>query len=595
MFLTPRQRLEMEFRRKEALVRKSQSAQLANCSDLSQEVQIRLAHRKQHEANAQWLLQESKRVKKWSATIGTGCDCGKTKRNPELEFLLTPYVLDSIASLVVEYIPPNTTPHRVLSKQQRYVIETIAKGNNVFYTGFAGTGKSFILQSLRKLPLDENAIAWTAMTGTAALEIGGRTLHSFAGIGQGGGKVNDLIEKIRMNRFTVQRWRRCEVLIIDEISMLSCELFETLEAIARAIRPSKQHMPFGGIMLIGVGDFFQLAPIQGKYAFESPLWRHVFAPENCIELRTIFRQKDQVFTQMLNEVRRGSTHLTAATCQMLVDLSRPLCQCDGILPTTLKCKNEDVSRINNEQLAKLNEPIHTFSCHDSFTTSPADLERLKKNCNAEEELKLCKGAQVMHLRNTTTDDNIELRNGSRGVVVNFDSTGFPIVYFQTAKASVRITRSSWKLPGKKDEILATRSQLPLKLAWATTIHKIQGATVDRVSVDLTGVFEYGQAYVALSRAQSLRNMQVIGFQKHLIKTKDICNEFAQTLFHVYENDNTQQREPFEAVGVWNCRAMYQLLETGEYVEQEEGRAYEREETEEEVRRRRKRHKNAKHG
>jgi len=559
------QRVQINLQKQHALLRKSLSLELATPNlSLQQKIAIREAHNAKQEQLIVSNMKEQDRVKTMCSKMGTGCECGKIARHPELESLLEPYLPTDVARLIVEYIPAGTTPKLVLSKEQRYIIETIAKGHNVFFTGFAGTGKSFILQKLREISLCEKAVAWTAMTGIAALHIGGTTLHSFAGIGQGEGKPEDWISQVQINRFSVQRWRQCEVLVVDEVSMLSAELFEGLDLLARSIR-NKHGQPFGGIKLILVGDPAQLPPIQGKYCFESPLWIQCFALENCIELHTIFRQKDLMFTNMLNEVRKGHKHVSSQTITLLTDLQRPLCQCDGILPTTLKCRNEDVARINLEQLKHLQNPIQTFICVDSGDF----LHSVRKPWIAEERLQLCKGAQVMHIRNTCIN-NIELRNGSRGVVVDFDK-GLPVVWFQTAQAFVTIEPVNWKISDKKGKVLAMRTQLPLKLAWATTIHKSQGLTLDKVSVDLTNVFEYGQAYVALSRAKSLRHLQVLGFQKRTIMTKDICNRFAQTLFHVPEGFSSSIT--FDEVrlfkSVWDSHRLWSLLKHGEYLENED--------------------------
>ncbi|EGG19237.1 DNA helicase [Cavenderia fasciculata] len=362
-----------------------------------------------------------------------------------------------------------------LTDEQKAIVKCIVEGGkNVFFTGSAGTGKSVVIKHTVAQLREKHGIGTvhvTAASGIAAVNIGGVTLHSFAGIGYGQGTVTQLAVGIAKRKKYEKRWRECKVLIIDEISMIDSELFDKLEQVARI---------FGGIQLCLCGDFFQLPPVLGNYAFESEAWHKLYS--EAIDL--------------------------------LHKCNRPLDISNGVLPTKLYTTNADVDSENNVALAALPGETVSFTSIDSGCKEL--IEALDKDCPAPRELNLKVGAQVVLLRKP--DGQSKLVNGSRGVVVEFvepkatrllkaKSTSWaeknalvPVVLFNDG-SRVRIKPSEWGIWSEKK---ATRQQLPLKLAWALTIHRAQGLTLDKIECRLQQAFANGQAYVALSRAKTLQ-------------------------------------------------------------------------------------------
>ncbi len=558
-WISPSNRIEINCRRELALIQQRENVLLRDPMTTSEQQksyikdQYQILRNKQNNIKNN-ALQHQHEVSK---IIGTGCECNARMFVPELELVLNVYgnLPQDVSRLIIEYLPSGSTPRAVLSQQQRYVIQLIMSGHNVFFTGSAGCGKSFILQKLATIPI--NTIVFTALTGIAAVNLpSASTLHAFAGIGKGEGTIQDLLKKCHGNRFTKERWMRCECLIVDEISMLSAELFEHLDVIARKIR--KSELVFGGIQLVFLGDFSQLPPVKAtRMCFESSLWNKCFQLEHCIELTKIYRQKDIPFTNLLNEIRIGQ--VSAKSFQLLKDLERPLCK-HRVEATILKTINIDVAAMNKASMMQLQKPIIVFHAQDSG--EEPFLEKLKKTCMAEAMLELCENAQVMLIQNLDTKSR--LCNGSRGVVTGFQN-GVPLVHFMDHDAPIRIDTTTWSINEReKNEhrqyvfvAKATRVQIPLKLAFATTIHKSQGLTLNKISVDIKNVFECGQAYVALSRARDLRSLQVCGFTQNSFKANQACIEFQKHLTRVPE-DIVLQLE-FHPMGVWSCDQLRNFL------------------------------------
>ncbi|CBX98905.1 similar to DNA helicase homolog [Plenodomus lingam JN3] len=343
---------------------------------------------------------------------------------------------------------------------------------------------------------------------------------------------------------------RTKVLIMDEVSMVDGDLFDKLEQIARTIRNNGR--PFGGIQLVITGDFFQLPPVPetgkpAKFAFDAGTW--TTSIEHTIGLHHVFRQKDPVFANMLNEMREG--RLTQESITRFKQLERPLPQADeNIEATELFPTRQEVDRANNVRMAQLHGTTFTFDARDGGTiTNKEQRDRLLQSCMVPEQVHLKKGAQVMLVKNM--DD--QLVNGSLGKVIGFmtepmftiykeheedllngdgaseaamkteqmkmglglnTAQVYPLVRFANADGTTRdllTKREEWKVELPNGEVQASRSQIPLILAWALSIHKAQGQTLERVRVDLGKVFEKGQAYVALSRATSMAGLQILRF------------------------------------------------------------------------------------
>ncbi|XP_067946292.1 ATP-dependent DNA helicase PIF1-like [Watersipora subatra] len=410
-----------------------------------------------------------------------------------------------------------------LTRDQYRVLEAITSGKNVFFTGSAGTGKSLLLRrALGSLP-PEHTFA-TASTGIAASHINGMTLHSFAGIGSGKASLNDCIALANRSVVSAQ-WKKCKHLIIDEISMVHGEYFAKLEAVARVIRKSEQ--PFGGIQLIVCGDFLQLPPVdkasndsKKMFAFQTSAWRRCI--EKSIELMEVKRQTDSSFIDILQQIRRG--YCPPLITKILTQTAAHRLHIHGLQATKLSPRNDDVDEINDNSLDCLPGECCVFTAQDS---DPSMSKRLSDLCPASKEIRLKKGAQVMICKNIDVKEG--LVNGTRGVVIGFEkgSSGFPVIRLLNGKeVTIQPHNFTFKYSGG---ITLVRRQLPLKLAWAVSIHKSQGMTLDLVEMSLGRVFEYGQAYVALSRARSLKGLRVLEFSAQCVKAHPKVIEFYDSL------------------------------------------------------------------
>ena len=489
------------------------------------------------------------RAKELEGRCGSGCTCRANKPySPIVDILVSHGFPKDVANEVGLYVPPGTPAPR-LNRGQADVLGRVLRGANVFFTGPAGTGKSFVLKEIRDFTAQlygYDQVACTALTGAAGTLIGGQTLHSWAGIGRGLGDKKDLLKKAR-GRGPRPRWETTRVLIIDEVSMLSAELFEQLDYIGRRIRKNLD-APFGGMQLVFCGDFFQLPAVGSqRMCFQSPVWSQCFQTSNQLRLTHVFRQKDPRLRRVLDEVRHG--RLSFETLRLLkTDLKRPLCRHNGVLPTILFATNADVDATNRNFLEKLDGDLHVYHAIDRG--EPQALDSLNRSCRAPRVLGLKIGAQVMLTRNLRSFRDLDgkevsatLHNGSRGVVTGFplvQSMGGQIEYvqvrfnnaeFQVQPVEFSLDKRVYNIETQKWEIvaLATRTQFPLKLAWAITIHKSQGMTIDKLSVSMAGVFGHGVAYVALSRCKSIQSLHVQSFSEAHVRVNPRVGEFYQSL------------------------------------------------------------------
>ncbi|XP_065177626.1 ATP-dependent DNA helicase PIF1-like [Sycon ciliatum] len=408
-----------------------------------------------------------------------------------------------------------------LTKQQQQVLQLVRSGKSIFLTGGAGTGKSFLLRRIiSTLPPESTFV--TASTGVAACHIGGVTLHSFAGIGTVPGTPEENVARASRD-VPAGKWRRCSYLIIDEVSMVDGEFFDHLEYVARAVRGSKK--PFGGIQLILTGDFFQLPPVTAaskktQFCFDAKSWRRCIQVN--VELKEVFRQSDPEFVAMLGEIRQG--RCTASTTKRLQATSSQTIESNGVKATRLCTHRDAVSQINASQLEALTSKSCLFTSMDS---PPEAASRLNQMCPTPSQLSLKVGAQVMLTKNICMSSG--LVNGARGIVTSFDpASGLPTVQFMNGSRKV-IGREKWVF-GSTGNMLV-RCQLPLQLAWAISIHKSQGMSLDCVEISLARVFECGQAYVALSRARSLDTLRVIDFDPSCIHAHSTVAEFYRRAQH----------------------------------------------------------------
>jgi ATP-dependent DNA helicase PIF1 len=371
-----------------------------------------------------------------------------------------------------------------LTEKQKYAFDLIKKGKNIFLTGPSGTGKSAVVKLFKEQYGHKINIAITSTTGISALLIGGTTLHSYLGIGLGTGTAEQIYGNIETRKHLKRRWQELDVLVIDEVSMLSPELFDKLEAVARFVRREepKRYLkntkdnthPFGGIQLVLTGDFLQLPVVKSDdFCFEAKSWNDCV--EEVVYLTEIIRQPDEAFQKVLNEMRYGK--LSQEGREMIasrigVKLNNEL----GILPTKIFTTNMSVDEVNNKQLYKLQDKVDNVEYFQydmeieiaggNFKERCTLEEKYRKNCIAPETLILCKNAQVMLLTNMNLE--MGLANGSRGVVTGFIDD-MPEVQFMNGVKCV-ISHHVWEIEEGSKKV-ASIVQLPLKLAWAVTVHK----------------------------------------------------------------------------------------------------------------------------
>ncbi|KAG7524825.1 ATP-dependent DNA helicase PIF1 [Solea senegalensis] len=405
--------------------------------------------------------------------------------------------------------PVLSLPSRKLNKEQAAVLSAVLSGKNVFFTGSAGTGKSFLLKRIVGSLPPKSTFA-TASTGVAACHIGGTTLHNFAGIGSGSAPLEQCIE-LAQRPGVLQHWTSCRHLIIDEISMVEAQFFDKLESVARSVKRSTE--PFGGIQLIVCGDFLQLPPVskgkeKARFCFQARSWRKVIQVN--MELMEVRRQTDQSFISLLQAVRVG--RVTEEVTAKLLKSAYHHIERDGILATRLCTHKDDVELTNENKLQQLPGSVREFEALDN---DPAQVKTIDIHSPVSRVIQLKVGAQVMLTKNL--DVARGLVNGARGVVVAFESgkQGLPRVRFLCGVTEV-LKPERWVFKSNGG-IHLSRQQLPLKLAWAISIHKSQGMTLDCVEISLARVFESGQAYVALSRARSLEGLRVMDFDPRVVR------------------------------------------------------------------------------
>jgi ATP-dependent DNA helicase PIF1 len=440
------------------------------------------------------------------------------------------------------------------SEEQIRAFTAYTQGRNMFITGPGGTGKTALIKYIQKDAVRKGFnIQVCALTGCAAvlLECKAKTLHSWAGIGLGKGSFDQLVTKISKNRFLKSNWKSTDILVVDEVSMMSQKLFELLDAIGKAIR--KNSRPFGGIQLIFSGDFYQLPPVGDKddlettkFCFESPLWSQTFSKENHIQLTKIFRQSDPVYQKILNQIREGRLKRSSNET-LLHNVGREIPDNLGIRPTKLFPTRNKVDQVNTREMNALNTEEKEFKLkyHSDLEMTATELLKrrqftreqiqtellyLKGNLRCDEVVKLKIGSQVMCIVNIELDNGATLCNGSQGIVTRISEQGLPVVKFSNSNGSAFETVMGYHIWPSENIPGIGVSQLPLILAWALTIHKAQGATLDIAEIDAgSGIFECGQTYVALSRVKSLEGLYLTSFDASKIKVSRRVQEFYLSL------------------------------------------------------------------
>ena len=417
-----------------------------------------------------------------------------------------------------------------LNEKQKLALDAMINGENVFITGPGGSGKSHVInifiQYFREQLLDEDQQLFvTSSTGLSSLLINGITIHQYSGLGSASKNLDFYIDRVKKNKNIRNRWRKTKTLIIDEISMISEEFFEKLDLLGQKIRRSQ--LPFGGIQIILSGDFLQLPPVKSTgFCFESFSWD--LSINKTIYFDKIIRQKDKNLQKILNKVRVG---MIDDDVKKILDtcLNRKLENKHGIKPTLLFSRKDMVNEYNNEKLQELVElgketKIYqsSFQFGKQVTEESEDFlkDLINNQYNIDDHLTLTKGTQVMLNANNIYEG---LANGSRGIIIDFSSDGYPIVHFLN-DIIVEIKYKDYKIEDNSDSV--TKKQIPLIHAWAITIHKAQGMSLEYLETDIGhSIFEYGQAYVVLSRIKNLEGLSLLNINYTKIKANPKIIEY----------------------------------------------------------------------
>ena len=451
---------------------------------------------------------------------------------------------ETTTASATEYSPTST-----FTDQQQQVFDKYINKENIFITGPGGTGKTHLIKEIvNHARKTDRKFQVCALTGCAAILLmcSASTLHTFAGIGLATGTIEQVVDKVLKNRYKRRNWNKIDLLIVDEVSMLSLKIFKILDIIGRKIK-KKLNIPFGGIQLIFSGDFYQLPPVGDEddpesvqFCFETPLWNETFIPEtNELALTKIHRQTDPTYIKILNNIRVGK--ITTSTITTLTECTKKTYSNNKTRPTILLPRRRDADKINYNELNKLDETTEKI-----YNTTPVlqedvpltaqqiqnlmlftdqekeyEINYLRENIIAEKQIKLRIGTVVMCIANLNLEGPTPIVNGSQGIIIDYIDN-YPKVKFNNGIIQV-ITPHVWsseKIPG-----IAIK-QIPLIYAWAITIHKAQGLSLDTALIDIGNqIFECGQTYVALSRVKSLDGLYLKGFDYKKIRINRKVNKF----------------------------------------------------------------------
>lgn len=402
--------------------------------------------------------------------------------------------------------------------RQATALEILKSGKNVFLTGEPGSGKTYTINQYIKYLRDKSIYpAVTASTGIAAIHIEGQTIHSWSGIGINKNLTDSQIENIMDKSYVYDRVFRTKVLIIDEISMLEAGTLDDIEKVVSRIKASfMSNEAFGGMQIIFVGDFFQLPPVEkeknkeAKFAFESNAWKN--SNLECCYLDEQHRQEDAEYLTILTKMRQGK--LLPDHIETLLKTGEKK---NDELITRLYTHNDAVNDMNIIELKKLKTEQRVYGMIEYG--NEWIVAALKKHCLSPEILKLKIGALVMFTRNNF---DVGYVNGSIGTVTGYSENGLPVVELKNGNVIIA-QYAEWRIQ-EGHEVIASISQIPLRLAWAITVHKSQGMSLDSAVINLSKAFEYGQGYVALSRVRSLDGLYLKGINKRATEMHPVIIE-----------------------------------------------------------------------
>lgn len=429
-----------------------------------------------------------------------------------------------------------------LTEKQQIALDSMKNGKNIFLTGPAGTGKSFLLKyfiswyQLNK-EIDSEKIFITSTTGLSSIIIDGMTINRYSGIGIGNKDVETYYKNIFKNKSLKNRWLNTKILIIDEISMMDPEIFDKLEILARKIR--KSNKPFGGIQIILSGDFLQLPPVKSdKFCFESLTWKII---DKTFYFNEILRQDNCELQSILSKIRIGVVDNEVK--KLLNSCLNKKLECnDGIIPTLLFSRKNIVIEYNNKELKKLIDSgienyeynsIYEYKNKNNLKKDEIIIDNsfyrdlINSQFQIEDKINLALNSQVML---TVNMQDCNLANGSRGIIIDFtkDHFHYPVVLFTNKKILV-IEDHDFIID--EETFFIKKTQIPLILSWAITIHKAQGMTLDFINTDIgSSIFEYGQAYVVLSRIKNIEGLSLINIDYSKIKAHP-------KILNYYENLN----------------------------------------------------------
>jgi len=514
--------------------------------------------RKSHQnAYAKWTSEEEEKLTKYKKE---GLGISEIAKKMGRQFGSIVSRLDKMANGMNSKVKESSAKEEIevpLEPEQASVFKTLISGKNVLLTGQAGTGKTYLLNRfINHLKKNKIKAGLTASTGIAATHINGQTIHSWAGFGIKERLTKENLYHIANDIDKSAKIRDAKVLIIDEVSMLHNYQLDMVDQIARAVR--ENNSPFGGLQIILCGDFHQLPPVskgfehqKGGFITSSRVWDQMDL--TVCYLTKQYRQADQKLLEILNQIR--SNIVSDESKELLLDRINAKFE-NGIESTKIYTHNMAADAYNIDKLSKIDKKSFIFSMKSGGNSKM--VRTLKKDCLAPEKLELKKDAVVMFIRNNKAKGYV---NGTTGKVVGFSDDNFPIVEIFKNKKKIVAEPEKWSID-ENFQAIAWISQIPLRLAWAITVHKSQGMTLDYAEIDLSRSFTYSLGYVALSRVKSLAGISLKGFNELALKVSEEAIEIDKMLrsvaFTEEDSSSNQSSEKYDELIIKKNNLLNQL-------------------------------------